>query len=136
MDADNEAVILTALDRLMEGRTTLIFAHRLSSVIGADRILVLDDGRIAESGTHGELLAKGGRYSNLYAEQYGSGRIECHCQNGMILTDGTVINQEFTLQVPALAVVGGQERPTEVDSDGQPTPWEESGQRPNQEHPL
>ena len=45
--------IQQALDRLMEGRTTLIFAHRLSSVIGADRILVLDGGRVVESGTHG-----------------------------------------------------------------------------------
>ena len=50
VDAESEAVIQEALDRLMQGRTTLIFAHRLSSVIGADRILALDDGRVAESG--------------------------------------------------------------------------------------
>ena len=50
VDAENEAVIQQALDRLMQGRTTLIFAHRLSSVIGADRILALEDGRIAETG--------------------------------------------------------------------------------------
>ena len=50
VDAESEAVIQEALDRLMQGRTTLIFAHRLSSVIGGDRILVLDDGRVAESG--------------------------------------------------------------------------------------
>ncbi len=69
VDAANEAVIQKALDRLMQGRTTLIFAHRLSSVIGADRILVIEDGRIAETGSHGSLMAKGGAYHRLMAEQ-------------------------------------------------------------------
>ncbi|MEL0114408.1 MAG: ABC transporter ATP-binding protein, partial [Rickettsiales bacterium] len=69
VDAENEAIIQEALDRLMEGRTTLIFAHRLSSVIGADRILVLDEGRVAESGSHRELMAKGGVYHTLMAAQ-------------------------------------------------------------------
>ena len=62
VDAESEALIQAALDRLMAGRTTLIFAHRLSSVIGADRILVLDGGRVVESGTHAELLGRGGAY--------------------------------------------------------------------------
>ncbi len=69
VDAENEAVIQDALDRVMEGRTTLIFAHRLSSVINADRILVLDQGCIAETGRHAELMAKGGVYHRLMAEQ-------------------------------------------------------------------
>jgi ATP-binding cassette, subfamily B, bacterial len=69
VDAENEAVIQDALDRLMKGRTTLIFAHRLSSVIGADRILALDDGRIAESGTHGDLMAARGVYFRLMEGQ-------------------------------------------------------------------
>ena len=56
VDAENEAVIQQAIDRLSAGRTTLILAHRLSSVIGADRILVLDRGRIVESGRHAELI--------------------------------------------------------------------------------
>ena len=69
VDAENEWVIQDALDRLMVGRTTLIFAHRLSSVIDADRILVLEDGRVVESGRHAELLARGGAYHRLMAPQ-------------------------------------------------------------------
>ena len=69
VDAQNEAVIQDALDRLMVGRTTLIFAHRLSSVINADRILVLDQGSIAETGRHDELMARRGAYYRLMAEQ-------------------------------------------------------------------
>src|SRR2546422_1219829 len=69
VDAESEALIQSALDRLMEGRTTLIAAHRLSSVIGADRIMVLDRGRVAESGTHAELMARRGPYWRLMSPQ-------------------------------------------------------------------
>ncbi len=69
VDAENEAVIQQALDRLMRGRTTLILAHRLSSVIGADRILVLDDGHVAQSGTHGHLIVQDGPYRRLMGPQ-------------------------------------------------------------------
>ena len=69
VDAESEAVIQQALDRLMEGRTSLIFAHRLSSVIGADRILVLGDGRVVESGGHAELMGRRGAYHRLMAAQ-------------------------------------------------------------------
>ena len=69
VDAENEAVIQEALERLMSGRTTLIIAHRLSSVVNADRILVLDEGRLVESGSHSELLAVGGLYASLMAQQ-------------------------------------------------------------------
>ena len=74
VDAESEAAIQEALDRLMRGRTTLIFAHRLSSIIGADRILVLDDGAVAESGTHATLMARDGVYRRLMAGQAGGGR--------------------------------------------------------------
>jgi ATP-binding cassette, subfamily B, bacterial len=69
VDAENEAVIQQALDRLMQGRTTLILAHRLSSVIGADRILVLDDGAVVQSGNHSELIAVDGPYKDLMGPQ-------------------------------------------------------------------
>ena len=69
VDAENEAVIQQALDRLMAGRTTLILAHRLSSVINADRILVLDDGAVADSGRHAELIARDGPYRRLMGPQ-------------------------------------------------------------------
>lgn len=69
VDAENEASIQQALDRLMAGRTTLIFAHRLSSVIGAERIVVLENGRVAESGTHAELITRNGPYWRLMAPQ-------------------------------------------------------------------
>jgi len=73
VDAESEAAIQDALDRLMRGRTTLIFAHRLSSIIGADRILVLDEGRVAESGTHTTLMAGDGVYRRLMAGQAAGG---------------------------------------------------------------
>ena len=69
VDAENEAVIQQALDRLMAGRTTLILAHRLSSVINADRILVLEDGAVAQSGRHAELIARDGPYRRLMGPQ-------------------------------------------------------------------
>ena len=73
VDAENEAVIQDALGRLMGGRTVLIMAHRLSSVIDADRILVLDGGRVVESGSHAELMAAQGVYHRLMADQVREG---------------------------------------------------------------
>ncbi|HVZ00521.1 MAG TPA: ABC transporter ATP-binding protein [Dongiaceae bacterium] len=69
VDAENEAVIQQALDRLMQGRTTLVLAHRLSSVIGCDRILVLEGGKVVEAGRHDALMRQGGVYAHLMAEQ-------------------------------------------------------------------
>ena len=69
VDAENEAAIQEALDRLMVNKTTLVIAHRLSSVVGADNIIVLDAGQLAESGTHRELSAAGGAYAALMANQ-------------------------------------------------------------------
>jgi ABC-type multidrug transport system fused ATPase/permease subunit len=69
LDARTESILLNVIWRLMRGRTTFIVAHRLSTIRGADRILVLDCGKIAEQGTHGELLALGGLYSTLVKAQ-------------------------------------------------------------------
>ncbi|MGZ5162555.1 MAG: ABC transporter ATP-binding protein/permease [Burkholderiales bacterium] len=74
VDAENEALIQDALDRLMRNRTTLILAHRLSSVIAADRILVLDRGRVVESGRHYELMRHDGPYRHLMGSQAAGGR--------------------------------------------------------------
>jgi ATP-binding cassette, subfamily B, bacterial len=83
VDAQNEALIQEALSRLMEGRTTLIIAHRLSSVIDAHRILVLEQGKVVESGSHTELLRASGVYAELMAGQQNSS------------------DKEITLQVPS-----------------------------------
>jgi ABC-type multidrug transport system fused ATPase/permease subunit len=69
IDSRTELVIIEALDRLMVGRTTFIIAHRLSTVRRADQILVLDEGRVLERGTHAELLNRGGLYAELYRIQ-------------------------------------------------------------------
>jgi ATP-binding cassette subfamily B protein/subfamily B ATP-binding cassette protein MsbA len=71
LDAATEAQLLEALERLRRGRTTLVIAHRLSTVRGADRILVLEAGRLVEAGTHEELLARGDRYGQLHRIQFG-----------------------------------------------------------------
>ena len=70
LDAESETLVQAALDRLMEGRTTIVIAHRLSTIVKADRILVMDQGRIVEEGDHATLVAKGGLYARLAALQF------------------------------------------------------------------
>jgi ATP-binding cassette subfamily B protein len=71
LDAESEHLVQQALDRSMEGRTSLVIAHRLATVLSADRILVLDEGRVVEEGTHASLVAKGGLYARLAELQFG-----------------------------------------------------------------
>lgn len=70
LDSESEALIQEALKRVMAGRTSIVIAHRLSTILAADQILVMDRGRIVERGTHEELLALGGLYSQLYETQF------------------------------------------------------------------
>lgn len=71
LDTESERLVQEAVDRLLEGRTVFVIAHRLSTVVHADQILVLDRGRIIERGTHAELLSAGGAYHRLYSLQFG-----------------------------------------------------------------
>ena len=70
LDTESERHIQAALQNLMTSRTTFVIAHRLSTVENVDRILVIDDGRIIETGTHADLLAAGGHYAALYRLQF------------------------------------------------------------------
>ena len=75
LDSESEALIQEALKRVMAGRTSIVIAHRLSTILAADLILVMDRGRIVERGTHDELLASGGLYSQLYETQFNRERV-------------------------------------------------------------
>ena len=91
LDTASERSVQSALQPLIRGRTTLVIAHRLSTITAADLIFVVDQGKIADCGTHHELLSRCGLYAKLYAEQFNDGRIEAHCQDGVVFSDGTVV---------------------------------------------
>ena len=70
LDAESETLVQAALDRVMQGRTTIVIAHRLATVLKCDRILVMDQGRVVEEGTHESLVARGGLYARLATLQF------------------------------------------------------------------
>ena len=91
LDTTSERYVQEALEPLMKGRTTIAIAHRLSTIIAVDVIYVVDHGQVVERGTHAELLATNGQYMALYREQFDDGRIECRCEDGIVLADGKVV---------------------------------------------
>jgi len=122
LDTASERYVQSALQPLMRDRTTMVIAHRLSTIIAADVIYVVDRGRIVEHGPHDELLAYGGLYANLYREQFGGGRIEAYCEDGVIFSDGSI----GTAERPEPALTGGgQDAPRRTRSGDERMPWEE-----------
>ena len=97
LDSESEALIQEGLAELMKGRTTFVIAHRLSTIRRADLILVVEAGRIAERGRHEELLARGGRYSDLYTRQYG-------LESNLFLNPGEAMRVEEDEKVEAAPV--------------------------------
>ena len=122
LDTVSERYVQSALQPLMRDRTTLVIAHRLSTIIAADVIHVVDRGRIVESGPHDELLTKSGLYANLYREQFGGGRIEAYCEDGVVFSDGSIGAAERP--EPAL-VGGGDNNPRRPRGDDGRMPWED-----------
>ena len=94
LDTASERHVQAALESLMKGRTTIAIAHRLSTIMAADVIYAIDGGRVVEQGTHSQLLLKQGLYARLYEEQFDGGRVECRCEDGIVLTGGKVICAE------------------------------------------
>ena len=94
LDTASEREVQKALDALMGSRTTIAIAHRLSTIVNADVINVIDGGRVVDSGSHRELLARQGLYATLYNEQFEGGRVQWCCEDGDIMADGSVRKRE------------------------------------------
>jgi ATP-binding cassette subfamily B protein len=91
LDTMSERLVQTALEPLMEGRTTIAIAHRLSTILKADVIFVIDRGHVAERGTHEELLELDGLYTQLYQQQFKGGLVQAECEDGIVLASGEVV---------------------------------------------
>jgi len=91
LDTTSERLVQAALDTVMQGRTTIAIAHRLSTVLAADQIFVFDRGRVVEHGTHTELVGLNGLYAQLYDEQFAGGKVEARCNDGVVFSDGEIM---------------------------------------------
>jgi ATP-binding cassette subfamily B protein len=85
LDTTSERLVQEALTPLMHGRTTIAIAHRLSTILRADVIFVVAGGHITEKGTHAELLVQGGKYAELYEQQFKGGTVEAAFDDGTVL---------------------------------------------------
>ncbi len=104
LDTATERLVQQALERAMADRTTFAIAHRLSTIMNADIIFGIADGRLVEQGTHDELLAKGGLYAKLYAEQFGGGQVEARMADAVRFTDGSLLKHALGHPKPDLPV--------------------------------
>ena len=102
LDAESERLVQQALDDAMKGRTTLVIAHRLATVLAADRIVVMDQGRVVDQGTHAELIARGGLYARLAQLQFGLQA----AWPGFLPEPRALVAQQPTLAVDSAAVAG------------------------------
>jgi ATP-binding cassette subfamily B protein len=100
LDTTSERLVQDALEQVMRARTTIAIAHRLSTILAADVIFAIDGGRLVEQGTHDELLRRGGLYARLYNEQFGGGRVQARCEDGLVLADGTVVPADEAVGAP------------------------------------
>ena len=94
LDTASEREVQKALEALLGSRTAIAIAHRLSTIVSADIINVIDGGRLVESGSHRDLLRRGGLYASLYEEQFEGGRVQARCCDGDIMADGTIRQRE------------------------------------------
>ena len=117
VDAKNEAVIQQALDCLMKGRTTLIMAHRLSSIIGCDRVLVLHEGAIAEQGSHVELMKRDGVYAKLMASQVAE-RMASLPDNGLKANNSQLnFKGHAEIKMSTESICDSKRKPVDLQSD-------------------
>ena len=127
LDTASERYVQAALQPLMRDRTTLVIAHRLSTILSADVIYAIERGRIVESGSHEELLARNGLYARLYREQFGGGSIEAHCHDGVVYSDGSIYCHGEPEPELALAGASGPRESARSSGRGSGVFWDGEG---------